>query len=69
MAERHSIAQKHTLGKAPRCVRCVLLPGHKRVTVAARSLRPRDRRNSQPAASRPSQLAAGVARGAQRTAR
>lgn len=49
MAERHSIAQKHTSGKAPRCVRCALLPVHKRVTVAARSPRPRARRNSQPA--------------------
>ena len=30
MAERRSIAQKHTSGESPRCVQCAILPGRSR---------------------------------------
>ena len=37
MTGRRSIDKKHTSGEAPRCVRCAILPGHRRVRRARRS--------------------------------
>ena len=36
MTGRRSIDKKHTSGEAPRCVRCAILPGHRRVRRARR---------------------------------
>ena len=37
MTGRRSIDKKHTSGETPRCVRCAILPGHRRVRRARRS--------------------------------
>ena len=37
MTGGRSIDKKHTSGEAPRCVRCAILPGHRRVRRARRS--------------------------------
>lgn len=58
MAERHSITQKHTLGKPQGVFLCALLPGHERVDRrSSSSSQCVDRHSSQPA-----QLALGTAR-------